>query len=176
MTAGKPVVVHGWTVFAHPLFLAQLEALVAQVEAQNRKDPKGYAKKNASKRLAAITRLAFDLIPQNPARQEYRQGDTLGNDRKHWLRVRFYQQYRLFFRYHAASKIIVYAWVNDENTLRAYESGDDAYCVFRKMLNKGQPPDDWDTLLHEACAEGLRLQSFAASFASAVAGLKNEHK
>jgi toxin YhaV len=170
MTAGKPaaLIVHGWTVFAHPLFLAQLEALVTQVEAQKRKDPQGYAKKNAGKRLAAITKLVFDLIPQNPARQEYRQGDTLGDDRKHWLRAKFYQQYRLFFRYHAASKIIVYAWINDENTLRAYASGDDAYRVFRKMLNKGRPPDDWAALLHEARAESPHLQGLAAGLASSL--------
>jgi toxin YhaV len=66
--------------------------------------------------------------------------------------------------------------VNDENTLRAYESGDDAYRVFRKMLNKGQPPDDWDTLLHEACAEGLRLQSFAAGFAGSSADSQKGRK
>ena len=81
--APRPLVVHGWTVFAHPLFLAQLEALSRQVEALRKKDPAGYGKKNASKRLAAITRLAFDLIPQDPARPEYRQGDMLGDDHKH---------------------------------------------------------------------------------------------
>jgi len=98
----------------HPLFLAQIEALARQVEALKRKDPVGYAKKNAGKRLAAITKLAFDVIPQDPARREYRQGGTLGDDRKHWLRAKFFQQYRLFFRYHALSKVIVLAWVNDE--------------------------------------------------------------
>ena len=55
MSEGKPapLVVHGWTVFAHPLFLAQLEALARQVEIARLKDPTGYLKKNASKRLAA---------------------------------------------------------------------------------------------------------------------------
>jgi toxin YhaV len=47
-------------------------------------------------------------------RPEYRLCATLGDDHKHWLRAKFFQQYRLFFRYHAASKLIVYAWVNDE--------------------------------------------------------------
>jgi toxin YhaV len=57
------LVVHGWTVFAHPLFLAQIEMLAQQDEALKQKDPGGYAKKNASKRLAAIVKLAFDIIP-----------------------------------------------------------------------------------------------------------------
>ena len=162
MSAGKPaaLVIHGWTVFAHPLFLAQIEALTGQVETLKQKDPVGYVKKNASKRLAAIIDLAFDLIPQNPARPEYRQGGTLGDDYKHWFRAKFFQQYRLFFRYHASSKVIVLAWVNDENTKRAYESSDDAYRVFRKMLENGHPPDDWNQLLAEARAEGLHLYRF----------------
>lgn len=158
-----PLRIHGWTVFAHPLFLAQIEALKQQVEAHRNKDPIGYVKKNASKRLAAITKLAFDVIPQNPMRLEYRQGGTLGDDRKHWFRAKFFQQYRLFFRYHATAKVIVLAWVNDEGTKRAYESNDDAYRVFRKMLENGHPPDDWNQLLAEAQAEGQRLQRFAAA-------------
>ncbi|MCT8163853.1 MULTISPECIES: type II toxin-antitoxin system YhaV family toxin [unclassified Pseudomonas] len=135
----KPLVIHGWSVFAHPLFLANLATLSAQVEAQKAKDPVGYTKKNAYKRLVAIKRLAFDIIPQDPTRAEYRQGGTLGDDRKHWFRAKFFQQYRLFFRYHAASKIIVLAWVNDE-----------ASKVFKRMLIHGHPPDDWDELLNEA--------------------------
>jgi toxin YhaV len=149
VTAGKslPLVIHGWTIFFHPLFLAQIEALTKQVEVLKQNDLTGYVKKNASKRLAAIHNLAFDIIPQDPTRLEYRQGNTLGDDYKHWFRAKFYQQYRLFFRYHASSKVIVYAWVNDEDTKRAYESDDDAYLVFRKMLENGHPPDDWNQLL-----------------------------
>ncbi len=118
----NPLVIHGWTVFAHPLFLAQLEVLARQVDAFKHKDPVGYVKKNATKRLAAVTKLAFGVIPQDPARQEYRQGNTLGDDHKHWFRAKFFQRYRLFFRYHAQAKVIVLAWVNDEDTKRAYVS------------------------------------------------------
>ena len=157
MSSGKPapLVVNGWTIFAHPLFVNQVEALT-------QKDPKGFTRKNATKRLSAIAKLAFEVIPQDPARPEYRQGTTLGDDYKHWFRAKFFQQYRLFFRYHAATKLIVYAWVNDEDTKRAYESGDDAYRIFRKMLEGGHPPDDWDRLLAEARAEADRLQKLVA--------------
>ena len=106
--APAPLTVNGWTLFAHPLFLDHVEALVAQVEALRARDPVGYTKKNAAKRLAAIATLAFELVPQDPTRPEYRQGSALGADRKHWFRARFFQQYRLFFRYHRASRIIVY--------------------------------------------------------------------
>jgi|GEM_PF-1874185 len=113
---------------------------------------------NATKRLAAIAKLAFNVIPRDPSRAEYCQGTTLGANRKHWFRAKVFQQYRLFFRYHAGAKMIVYAWVNDDNTKRAYESSDDAYRVFRKMLESGHPPDDWDQLLNQAKLAGNRLE------------------
>jgi len=159
------LVVNGWTIFAHPLFLDQLELLSQQVEAFRQKDAANFIKKNATKRLAAIAKLAFEVIPQDPARAEYRQGSTLGEDHKHWFRAKFFQQYRLFFRYHAKSKVIVFAWVNDEDTKRAYESGDDAYRVFRKMLENGHPPDDWEQLLAQATQSSNRLQKVASQAA-----------
>ena len=120
------------------------------MEALRKKDSKGYCKKNATKRLRAITQLAFEIIPQDPTRAEYRQGDSVGDDDRHWFRAKFFQQYRLFFRYRADPKLIVVAWVNDEDSKRAYGSSNDAYKVFRKMLESGHPPDDWDQLLAQA--------------------------
>lgn len=162
MSSGKPLVVNGWTLFAHPIFLDQLDVLTAQVKALERKDPAGFVKKNATKRLAAIAKLAFEVIPQDPARPEYRQGHTLGDEHKHWFRAKFFQQYRLFFRFHAQAKVIVFAWVNDEGTKRAYESADDAYRVFRRMLDSGRPPSNWDQLLAEARVESERLARLAS--------------
>lgn len=136
MTQAAPgaLLVNGWTLFAHPLFLDQLDAILKQVEAHQRKDPATYRQKNASKRLAAIFKLVFEIIPQAPERPEYRQGNTLGEEHKHWFRAKFFQQYRLFFRYHAASKIIVYAWVNDENALLAETSPENPR--WQKVLQK----------------------------------------
>jgi toxin YhaV len=141
---------HGWTVYAHPLFIEQLKALTEEVERLKANNPNGYQQKNATKRLAAITRLAFDIIPQDPSLPEYRQGSTLGKSHKHWYRAKFFQQYRLFFRYHVSSKVLVLAWVNDEQTKRAYDSKTDAYRVFQKMLASGHPPDDWQALLKQS--------------------------
>lgn len=149
--------INGWTIFTHTLFLTQLETLVSEVERLRRKAPEGYQRKNATRRLAAIVKLALEVIPGDPARTEYRQGGTLGEGHAHWFRAKFFQRYRLFFRYHRESRIIVYAWVNDEESKRAYESGQDAYRVFRRMLAAGHPPDDWDSLLAEAKKETERL-------------------
>ncbi|MEZ2231449.1 type II toxin-antitoxin system YhaV family toxin [Microcoleus sp.] len=157
MSVNQPLVINGWNIFAHPLFLNQFEELLTQVEHLRQKYPQDYKHKNAAKRLAAIAKLAFDVIPQDPTRSDYRQGDTLGDDYKHWFRAKFFQQYRLFFRYHQEGKIIVFAWVNDENSKRAYDSKTYAYRTFKKMLESGIPPDNWDDLLKDAKGETNRL-------------------
>jgi toxin YhaV len=150
--------ISGWTIFAHPLFLNQVNTLLKEVDRLKQKDHSTYQHKNATKRLAAIYKLAFNIIPSDPSMAIYRQGNTLGSERKHWLRAKFFQQYRLFFRYHEASKLIVYAWVNDEGSKRAFESKDDAYRVFSAMLKQGRPPDNWDALLQESRAHSKGLQ------------------
>jgi toxin YhaV len=159
MTKGslKPLVVNGWTLFAHPLFLGQLAELVDKVTALKAAIPDVYLSKNATKRLSAINKLVFEEIPSDPTDPKYRQGNTLGNEHRHWFRAKFFQQYRLFFRFHAQSRVIVYAWVNDDTTLRAYDSRSDAYRVFKGMLEDGNPPDDWNALLVAAQKSGDQL-------------------
>lgn len=153
--------INGWSIFAHPLFLDQLEALSRQVEVYRQRSPETYSRKNVTKRLAAIAKLAFEVIPQDPSRSEYRQGATLGEEYKHWFRAKFFQQYRLFFRYHQKSRIIIFTWVNDEASKRSYGSKTDAYRVFKKMLESGYPPNSWEDLLKEAISESNRLDRIA---------------
>jgi len=155
------VEINGWRVYAHPLFLDQLEALITEVEALRRKDPQGYGSKAASKHLAAITKLMLHDIPLEPSRKEFQQGSTLGNDYRHWRRAKFFQQYRLFFRFHSRSKVIVLGWVNDQQSKRAYGSKSDAYRVFQAMLASGHPPDDWEELLKEAMQGNGRIQQIS---------------
>ena len=162
-TQTGPLVIQGWTLFAHPLFLDQVDTLILQVQALRDKDPSGFIKRNATKRLAAIIKLTIDIVAQDPTRPEYRQGNTLGDDHKHWFRAKFFQQYRLFFRSHTPSQVIVLAWVNDDETKRAYESEVDAYPVFKKMLANGHPPNDWDQLLAEAKHQNARLKSISGA-------------
>lgn len=158
------MVVNGWQLFAHPLFLDQFEKLGTAVARLREKDPRGWRKSANAKLLAALRQLVFETIPQDPTRPEYRQGGTLGDDRKHWFRAKFGGgRFRLFFRYSTSAKIIVFAWVNDETTLRTYGSKSDAYAVFRKMLDKGNPPDDWAALLASASESETQARLGAAT-------------
>jgi toxin YhaV len=143
--------VSGWELFAHSLLLDQLEKLMTAVETLKAKKPDDYQSAANFKLLAALNELMFVVIPVDPTRLEYRQGNTLGDDYKHWFRAKFGgQRFRLFFRFDTKQKVIIYAWVNDEDTKRTYGSKNDAYAVFRKMLNNGNPPDDWAALLKAA--------------------------
>ncbi|WP_082766388.1 type II toxin-antitoxin system YhaV family toxin [Paramesorhizobium deserti] len=66
-------------------------------------------------------------------------------------------RFRLFFRYDTSAKIIIFAWVNDETTLRTYGAKTDAYKVFKGMLDDGNPPDDW-AALHKAASESATVK------------------
>ncbi len=145
------LVFKGWKIGAHPLFVDQLVKLIDAVEQERTRGQGDYRDGANAKLLAAILKLTLDVIPTEPAAPAFRQGDTLGADRKHWFRAKFGGgRFRLFFRFSSSAKTILYGWVNDENTLRTYGSKTDAYRVFKKMLDSGNPPDDWDALFAEA--------------------------
>jgi len=146
--------VNGWTILAHPLFLAAIEGLIQAIEAEREVQPDAPHSGNA-KLLAHLIDLAFEKIPHDPGNPAYRHGGTLGENRKHWFRAKTGNgRYRLFYRFQSSARIIVYAWVNDENSLRTFGSRSDAYTVFAGMLEDGNPPDDWAALLKAAGEAG----------------------
>jgi toxin YhaV len=69
-----------------------------------------YIYKQPTKLLAAISQV-IERIALDPLGAHFRQGNMLGADNKHWLRAKFLQQYRLFFRCRNQHKTIVVAWV-----------------------------------------------------------------
>jgi toxin YhaV len=142
---------HGWQLFAHPLLLGQLDQLTVAADRARRRDPDHW-RGNANVKLLAVLRdLMLDRVPINPLGAEFRQGNTLGPAHRHWFRAKFGgNRFRLFFRADSASRIIVYAWVNDRDTLRKSGAASDPYAVFARMLGSGNPPDDWRTLLDAA--------------------------
>jgi len=142
--------INGWTVLAHPCFQEQLSNLIAQVEKKREKKPDTYHKKACTKLLDVVKKIINQGITINPSGNEYRQGNTQGEDYRGWRRAKFAAgRYRLFFRYDTQSKIIVLAWMNDEEALRSYGSKQDAYRVFKGMPDDGNPTDDWAGLVKE---------------------------
>ncbi len=144
---------HGWTLLFHECLTEQLQKLHAAAERAKQQDPSGH-ESNANVRLfAALSKLIFDTVPSDPHREEYRQGNTMGSAFRHWRRAKIGRRFRLFFRFDSKSRIIIFAWVNDENTLRSSGSKSDPYAVFRRMLERGHPPDDWAALMSSSQAD-----------------------
>lgn len=146
--AGKPP----WQLFAHPAFSDAFDALTGEVKRLSAADPAGYREHPKAKLLRRILDLIEVEIPRDPAAPEYSLGNTLGPAHRHWRRAKFLGRFRLFFRYSSKANVIIYAWVNDENTLRQAGGRNDPYSVFGGLLRKGRPPDDWDALAKEAAA------------------------
>jgi toxin YhaV len=142
------MVVNGWRLFAHPLFTQQLDRLTAHVETLAARDSETYRHQPATKLLATIRRYILEIIPKDPNAAEFRQGNTLGPDNRHWFRAKFHDRYRLFYRFSSRDKVIIYAWVNDEDSLRKAGSKTDPYTMFRNMLASGSPPSSMAQLLH----------------------------
>ena len=159
--------INGWVIFAHPLFLEQIENLTTAIEkerrARARRGDTASSESSANeKTLAAIMDLAFSEIPKDPTARQYRQGDTLGRKFTNWSRAKFGNgRFRLFFRFRTDVRVIVYAWVNDKESLRTRGSRRDAYATFRRMLEGGDPPNSWESLVAAARSPDTRRRTYA---------------
>lgn len=146
---------HSWTLLAHPLVVNQLDRLTRAAEQEPREGagPEG----PNTKLLAHLLDLMFDKIPRRPGDPMFRHGGAIAGGNREWFRGKTGNgRYRLFYRYDTSHKVIVYAWVNDDNSLRTYGSSTDAYTVFAKMLEAGNPPRDWNALVSAAGATEAR--------------------
>ncbi len=150
-----PPVANGWWLLSWSEFQRQFDTLLAEVEKLRDEDPAGYASHPKAKLLATILRLVTRDIPRDPGHKDFRQGGTLGDGYTGWFRASFHQRFRLFFRYHSTYRVIVFVWVNTETGLRKSGDRNDPYNVFRRMLDRGSPPNDFDELLRES--RGLHL-------------------
>jgi toxin YhaV len=141
---------NGWTLYAHPAFTERLDVLTQTVGRLAKKEPHSFQAHPQAKLLKRIMDLILVEVPRDPNAREYQLGNTLGSAYRHWRRAKFLSRFRLFFRFSGADKAIIYAWVNDEATLRKAGARSDPYAVFTKRLKEGNPPDDWNALIQEA--------------------------
>lgn len=149
------VIVNGWKLYVSDIFAEQLDKLVKEVEMLAEKDPEHFYNHPKYKLLLAIQDNIYTKIPLNPNDVKYRLGSTLGKKHSHWRRVKknnLPDRYRLFFQFRSDNKTIVYAWFNDDSTLRKDGAKTDVYTVFETMLKNGNPPTTWEELIKHASA------------------------
>lgn len=143
---------NGWTLYQTRLFRAQLGDLAAEVRELRGRDPDGYRSHPRAKLLRAVRDAILERVPVDPAAPEFRLGNTLGASYRHWFRVKqgLPDRYRLFFRFDAKRRVVVYVWLNDETTLRKAGARTDVYATFKRLLASGRVPDALDELLGDA--------------------------
>jgi len=141
---------NGWKLYAHSAFSKGLETLIQAVEELEKQQPRTFRGHPKTKLLKRILDVILVEVPRDPNASEFQLGNTLGPAYRHWRRAKFLGRFRLFFRFSSAHKAIVYAWVNDETTLRKAGAHSDPYAVFNRCLQEGNPPDHWEALLREA--------------------------
>ena len=131
----------------YPAFKVVYDGLVAEVARLAAASPVDYVGHPRAKLLARINKIILEEIPADPGHKDYRQGKALGAANKNWFRAKFLKgRFRLFYRFDSSAKVIIYCWINDENTLRKEGSRTDPYAVFKGMLESGKPPSDWADL------------------------------
>ncbi len=141
---------NGWQLYAYALFEEAFFDSSAAFRNAKRTHPDDWRQQRAVRRHARLLDLIEKEIPANPNAPGYLLGNTLGPEHRHWRRAKFFGRYRLFFRFSSAQKIIVFAWLNDEHSLRKEGSATDPYRIFRNRLDAQRPPDDWDDLLAQS--------------------------
>lgn len=103
------------------------------------------------KLFAALVEIVHEKVPRDPEHKDFRLGKTLGDEFTSWRRVKKHglpDRYRLFFRFASVpKKVIVFAWLNDDDTLRKAGSKTDVYATFKRMLDSGKPPTEISQLL-----------------------------
>jgi toxin YhaV len=150
---------NGWQLYGHPAFSEPLESLIQSVEELGKRQPGSYREHPKTKLLKRTLDLILVEIPRDPNGAQFQLGNTLGPAYRHWRRAKFFGRFRLFFRFSSNHKVIVYARVNDEATLRKAGSQTDPYSVFARRLREGDPPDHWDDLFRAAESAGPHLSS-----------------
>lgn len=160
----------GWKVYfysefreRHAAVRASFDALRAEVTAGTL-TPAQFAANRDVKLYEALTKITSDLVPADPQADRFRLGKTLKKIGSNWRRVKhhgLHDRDRLFFRFDSASRSIIFAWLNDENTQRKEGAKTDCYAVFLKMLERKQPPAEFDELLAAVVAEEAQREALA---------------
>ena len=89
---------HGWTLLFHDNLIEQMMKLCAAVLRAQEDDPHGFGSNANDKFFRALVQLIQNVVPSNPARDEYRQSNTMRPVYRHWRRAKLGRRYRLFFR------------------------------------------------------------------------------
>lgn len=143
---------NGWEIFFFKIFYEQYSQLVNDVNELYQKDQNTYKSHPKTKLLASIQKSIKDDVPADPFHKKFMLSKTLEKKYKEWRRVKkgLPQRYRMFFRFYSITKEIIFAWINSEGSIRKSGDKHDVYVIFKKMLDRGEIPKDYEELIAQS--------------------------
>lgn len=136
--------INGWLVLYHPVFRKRYVALRDQVRLlKHRLSPAKYAQHPRVKLFAAVRYLVNEKVPSDPNASEYRLRDELSKHRRakgQGLPPR----YRLFWVFSETHRVIIFTYMNDEETLRKEGAKSDPYEVYKKLIARRDIGQDFE--------------------------------
>lgn len=143
--------INSWDLYYFKLFADRLTQLENDVSQLAQHQPQNYKSHPKTKLLKAVFDSITQDVPADPGHEKFRLGKTL-ESYTNWRRVKrgLPPRYRLFFKFTSTRRKIIYAWLNDESTLRKDGDKNDVYEVFKRLLRRGEVPDSVDALLKQA--------------------------
>ncbi|MGR3176554.1 MAG: type II toxin-antitoxin system YhaV family toxin [Candidatus Anammoxibacter sp.] len=119
----------------HEIFFQRTAELNRQVaELKKTLTPNELTRHETVKLAARVYKATVKRIPSDPNRPEYRLKGELKRYRRYKQGLK---RYRLFFSFSTKFRIILYLYLNDENTLRKQGGKNDPYKKFKKLTEQG---------------------------------------
>jgi len=143
--------INNWNLFYFRLFSERLTQLENDVKTLRDNDPQGYVGHPKAKLLKAVYKSVTSDVPENPGHEKFRLGKAL-SAYSNWRRIKngLPPRYRLFFKFTSTQRKVIYAWLNDDTTLRKDGDKNDVYEVFKNLLRRGEIPNSIDDLLRQS--------------------------
>lgn len=137
-----------WNIFYTKIFQIILSKLEKEVLALSSVEPESYLSHPKTKLLQRVFMAITKDVPADPNNKKFRLGSFLGKRYKSWRRVKdgLPDRYRLFFQFLSTDNKIIFAWINDENTLRKNGSRTDVYTTFKRLVDGGKIQNDYKEL------------------------------
>src|SRR3546814_19627453 len=80
--------------YLHTLSLHDALSIYLAARRADQNDPQGFESNANVKLINALSHLMLEVVPSDPSRDEYRQGNTLGAAYRHWRRAQIGRRFR----------------------------------------------------------------------------------
>lgn len=104
---------HGWTLLFHEGFIDQLRKVQAAAVPLSDSEPQQFDGDANAKLFQALSYWVMDAVPGDPSRDAFRHCNIAEPAHSNWRCAKIGRRFRLFFRYDARAKVIVFAALKD---------------------------------------------------------------